>query len=345
MSVIDINALLSEVSAESPCGEDLEYDPAYGELERNAQGTPEQTIGDSVVGGEPPDWRAVRDQATELLRRSKDLRIVVYLLRALARTDGMNGLSDGLALIRGLLERYWDDVHPQLDPEDNNDPTLRVNIITTLCDRDALVNNVREAPLSNSRALGRFGLYDILVANGAVSAPEGEAESVPNMATIDAAFMDTELEELQATSDAVTRSNGDLAAIDGILMEKVGSAQAPDLSALSSLLKEVQVVLNDQLARRGAGNATLAGDGAGEAGTQGIAAARSVSGEITTREDAIRMMDKISDYFQRNEPSSPVPLLMQRAKRLVSKNFMDILRDMAPDGVPQAENIGGIHDE
>ena len=345
MSVIDINALLSEVSAESPCGEDLEYDPAYGELERNAQGTPEQTIGDSVVGGEPPDWRTVRDQATELLRRSKDLRIVVYLLQALTRTDGVNGLSDGLALMRGLLERYWDDVHPRLDPEDDNDPTFRVNIITTLCDRDALLNSVREAKLSNSRALGRFGFHDILVAKGAVPAPEGGAESVPNMATIDAAFTDTELEELQATSDAVTRSNGDLAAIDGVLLEKVGSAHAPDLSALTSLLKEVQAVLNDQLVRRGAGSATLAGDGAGETGTLGTAAAQAASGEISTREDAIRMMDKISEYFQRNEPSSPVPLLMQRAKRLVSKNFMDILRDMAPDGVPQAENIGGIHDE
>jgi len=130
-----------------------------------------------------------------------------------------------------------------------------------------------------------------------------------------------------------------------VLLEKVGSAQAPDLSALSSLLKEVQAILNDQLVRRGAGNATLAGDGAGEAGTLDTSVAQAVSGEISTREDAIRMMDKISEYFQRNEPSSPVPLLMQRAKRLVSKNFMDILRDMAPDGVPQAENIGGIHDE
>jgi type VI secretion system protein ImpA len=36
---------------------------------------------------------------------------------------------------------------------------------------------------------------------------------------------------------------------------------------------------------------------------------------------------------------------MQRAKRLVSKNFIDILRDLAPDGVSQAENVGGVGKE
>jgi len=342
MSVIDVNSLLSEISPDAPCGEDLEYDPAFGELERSAQSTPEQTIGDSVAGGEPPDWRTVRDQATELLGRSKDLRIAVYLLQAMTRTDGVEGLSDGLALLRGLLERYWDEVHPQLDPEDDNDPTFRINTITTLCDRDALLNSVREAPLTNSRGLGRFGLHDIQVAKGELSAPE-DGDEPPNLAMIEAAFTDTELEELQATADAVTRCNGDLVAIDATLMEKVGSSQAPDLGALSALLKEAQTVLNDELVKRGAGDDSIAeGD---DSDAQGAQAVQSVSGVIGTREDAVRMMDKISDYFQRNEPSSPVPLLMQRAKRLVSMDFMDILRDMTPDGVHQAESIGGINDD
>ena len=57
------------------------------------------------------------------------------------------------------------------------------------------------------------------------------------------------------------------------------------------------------------------------------------------------MMDRISEYFQRNEPSSPVPLLMHRAKRLVSMSFMDILKDMAPDGVSQASTVGGVNED
>ncbi len=345
MSVIDVNSLLNEISPDAPTGEDLEYDPAFGELERAAEGKPEQVLGDSTVAAEPADWRTVRNKATELLGRSKDLRVGVYLTRALVNTDGLPGLSDGLSLVRGLLERYWDNVHPRLDPEDDNDPTFRVNTITTLCDRQAMLNSLRSTPLVSSRALGRFGLHDIAVAKGDAPAPaEGEG-SIPDLATIDAAFMDADLEELQATADAVTRCAGDLTAIDAVLMEKIGSTQAPDLDALAVVLKEAQAVLNEHLARRGAVSGEAAAEaGEGEAAAT-VAAARPISGEITTRDDAIRMMDKISNYFERHEPSSPVPLLMQRAKRLVSMNFMDILEDLAPDGVSQAKNIGGIKGE
>jgi type VI secretion system protein ImpA len=57
------------------------------------------------------------------------------------------------------------------------------------------------------------------------------------------------------------------------------------------------------------------------------------------------MIDKICDYFERHEPSSPVPLLLNRAKRLISKDFLEILRDLTPDGVLQAESIGGVTGE
>ena len=68
-------------------------------------------------------------------------------------------------------------------------------------------------------------------------------------------------------------------------------------------------------------------------------------GEIASREDAIRMLDKICEYFDRHEPSSPVPFLLKRAKTLVVKDFMAILLDLAPGGAEQANLIFGIHSE
>ncbi len=82
---------------------------------------------------------------------------------------------------------------------------------------------------------------------------------------------------------------------------------------------------------------------ASEAGV--IAARQAVPGEINSRDDAIRVLDKVCDYFLRHEPSSPVPLLLRRARRLVSKNFMEIMRDMAPEGLPQVEKIRGEGDD
>ena len=341
MSTIDVNSLLNEISPDAPSGEDLEYDPAFGELERAAQGKAEQVIGDSVVAAEPPDWREVRKLATELLGRSKDLRIGVHLARTLTSSEGLPGLADGLSLIRGLLERYWDTVHPQLDPEDNNDPTMRINILVTLVDRDAMLNMVRKAPLVSSRVMGRYSLYDIARAGSGETAGGDDEDPVPDMTTIEAAFMEADLEELQATADAVTRCGGDLAAIDAVLMDKVGAAQAPDLGALAAVLKDAQSQLSKQLVRRGADGGEMATDAAA-GGDVAAAPAKAITGDINSREDAIKMMDKISTFFERTEPSSPVPLLMRRAKRLVSMNFMDVLADMAPDGLKQAKIIGGI---
>ncbi len=55
MARIDAESLLQGVSEELPCGEDLEYDAAFGELERASRGKPEQAMGDTVVAAEPAD--------------------------------------------------------------------------------------------------------------------------------------------------------------------------------------------------------------------------------------------------------------------------------------------------
>ena len=64
-------------------------------------------------------------------------------------------------------------------------------------------------------------------------------------------------------------------------------------------------------------------------------------GPITTRADALLLMDLVRAYYERYEPSSPLPFLIDRARRLADKDFMDILRDLAPDGLSQAQHIAG----
>ena len=66
-----------------------------------------------------------------------------------------------------------------------------------------------------------------------------------------------------------------------------------------------------------------------------------MSGEIRTRQDALRQLDKVIDFLQRTEPGNPAPLLIQRAKRLVGVSFMEIMADLAPDAVGTIETITG----
>jgi type VI secretion system protein ImpA len=307
-----------------------------------AQAKEEQQFGDTTVPAQEPDWRLVKKMAIELLTRAKDLRIAVHLACALIRTDGLPGLTDGLALLRQLIERHWETVHPMLDPEDDNDPTLRVNTVVSLCDRDTTLRGLRDAPLVNSRMVGRFGLRHIEVANG--KAPHQGEEAPPTTNSIDAAFMDCDVEELQQTAGVVATAIEHNEAIETALTDRVGASQAPSLSPLGDLLAEIHGILRVQLARRGIGSpAEQTADADGEASTPG-APARSIEGEINNRQDVLRVMDKICDFYARSEPSSPVPLLIRRAKRLVSMDFMQIVRDLAPDGVTQIETLRGTED-
>ena len=124
------------------------------------------------------------------------------------------------------------------------------------------------------------------------------------------------------------------------LTEKVGAGNGADLTELTEVLESLKGVMADQLAKRGIGD-EAGGEAGGEAGAEGGAAReggggggrRSISGEIGSREDVIRMLDKINDYYERYEPSSPVPIFMTRAKRLATMNFTDLVKDLTPEAV------------
>ncbi|MCY2964693.1 MAG: type VI secretion system protein TssA, partial [Planctomycetota bacterium] len=114
-----------------------------------------------------------------------------------------------------------------------------------------------------------------------------------------------------------------------------------------------KTILTDQLGRRGvlAGGDNTGGDSGSVDSEGGLPAegggrmAQALTGEILTRDDVVKAIDKICEYYARHEPSSPLPLLLKRAKRLSTMSFMEILQDLVPDGVPQAQLFGGTTSE
>jgi type VI secretion system protein ImpA len=340
MSRIDIDRLLEPISEESPCGDDLEYDPEFGELERAARGKAGHEMGDEKIAPEPPDWNEVFDAAEALFARTKDLRVATHLAHASLNLDGVPGLATGLDLINKMLQQYWDDVHPELDAEDDNDPTLRMNSLAPLNGQAQFLASLDRAVLASSKTMGRFGMRDIRLANGEITLPEGDETAIPDLSHIEAAFLDSEQEELTGNADAISQCKDIVKNLEEFARDQVGTEFAPELGALTPELDAIHAKLWEQLARRGVELE------AGEGGPELAAGApASVPGDIRSRDDAIRVLDQVCEYFRKNEPSSPVPLLLQRAKRLIAKDFMEILRDLTPQGVSEAEMIGGLDRE
>ena len=335
MAVIDVEALSAELSPDSPCGEDLEYDPVLANLEIALQGKPEQVMGDNVIEAEPANWKEVKKLSLDLLSRTRDIRFTLYLARALVNTDGLIAFNEGLQLLKGILEQYWDEVHPVLDPEDDNDPTMRVNALIALCDKDGFIKEIEHAPLVTSKVLGSFSLHDIHIVNGTVAPPKTD-KPLPEASHIDGAFMEAEIEELTAMSEAVASAVENVKAIEALVTEKIGSSQAPSLESCVKCLDDISKEMSQRLSLRGV---NVEGEEEAEGG--GAPAQQRIAGEISCREDVVRTLEKICEYYHRSEPSSPVPLLLQRAKKMVTMNFVDIVKDMAPAGIGEVTTIVG----
>ncbi len=336
MAAVDVESLLAPLAPDAPCGENLEYDAEFTAFERALQGKPEVQYGATLVAAEPPDWKAARSQALALFLRTRDLRVAVPLAQALLHADGLGGFADGLRVVAGLLQSAWVGVHPQLDPADGNDPTMRVNSLAALCDANGTLKAVREAFLVSSRVHGRFSLRDLELA----SAEAVEGVTRPEPTVIDAAFMDAELGELQAVAAALAASIEQSTLIENTLQSHVGAAQALDLTPLRSLLSRARAAVAERIGRRA--DAPQVTEGAAVGPAAAVGARPVMAGDIGSRDDVIRMLDVICEYYRQAEPSSPVPLMLKRARRLVPMGFHEIIADLAPDGLGQVEKILGV---
>lgn len=341
MAVLDIELLLKPVSDDAPCGRDLEYEQPFLALQELARGKPEQAIGDKIRAAQEPAWPNVRDAARDLFASTKDLRVAGILYLALVKTAGVAGLEAGLGVMRTLLERYWDQLYPLLDAEDDNDPTFRVNSLIAALVGEEVLRAQRQAALVESRQFGKHSLRGWRIATGVIKVEEG-ADPATDLTKIDAAFSDAPLESLSQMAALVGAAVDHLNAIQHILLDKADGIP-DDLKPLSADLRDMKSLVDGHLEKRGVNIGAAPGDAAAaEGGDASGVPAQSLSGVIRNRSDVLTTIDKICDYYAKAEPSSPVPLLLQRAKRLVNKDFMEILRDLTPAGLTEAELIGGL---
>ena len=125
-----------------------------------------------------------------------------------------------------------------------------------------------------------------------------------------------------------------------VFSERASEGQTPDVSGFRAVLGNIHKRVQEYLAKRGHGEAV--DESAAVAGTEQKKGGISLSGDIKSVQEALLALDKVCQYFDRHEPSSPVPLLLRRAQRLVSKNFLEVVKDFCPDGMKQVEMIGGV---
>lgn len=312
-----------------PCGENLEETPLMASIDAD------QLFGQPVPLDPTLPWPEIKARAVEALGKSKDFRLLTYLAAALLRTDGLLPFLDTLGVASRWLAENWAEVYPLID----EDAIVRRNALSGFADPHAVLDPLRRAPLVSSRQHGRFSFRDVEMASG--QAQPAEDEAVPDQRLIDSAFASVPLDSLVAVQQGLAAAMTALEEIDARMRSDGGSDAAPDVERLRTQLARMDIVARKQLAARPDAAGLVEADGAGE-GDAAQAGGPAAVGAIRNRQDAVRAMEAVAEFFRQNEPSSPIPLLLERAARLVSKSFLDVLADMAPDAVAQARAAGGL---
>jgi type VI secretion system protein ImpA len=322
--------------AAAPCGPDLEYDNQFLALQAAIAGKPETQF----APAEPPDWRGALGLSEELLDRSRDLRIAIAWMLAAIHAQGFEMLAPGLRLLEGLLAGLWDHLHPMPDPEDK-DPFARVNALTLLRENDGLVGTLRAARIAEDRALGRVTGRSVEVACGLSPARPDEKEPGREQITqMLAGYVREQPEVRGAARDAVET----LDRIVKLAAQRL-AGDAPDLKPVAALLRAILSLMPPEPKAAPEPASPDAGTGDGGAAAADASPRRGLSGEITTREEAIRAIEMVCAYLERAEPTNPATLFLRRAGQLISADFMELVRMLAPQALPDVARIVGIDPE
>ncbi|WP_109399627.1 type VI secretion system protein TssA [Proteus sp. TJ1640] len=336
-----IGSLLTPISPENPCGDNLEYDAEFMKLEQFTEGKTEQQFGDTIIPAELPDWAAVERIASNLLSRTKDLRVMSYLTLAWTQLRGLQGYLDGLQLIYSAIEQYWPQLYPLLDEEGENDPIYRINALALLGDNSPLTYAVRSAPFikgSNSE----LSLRDACsLLDGSKQELEHFPDGLPRLRS--------ELgNPLQENVQLIAPITDSLAKLRHAIVLLLDESALPEMA----LLLDGFDVLSQAIVQA---NSITDVDSEPECILDPLATPLSDDaisltpiefgyGKVQSRADAMHLLEKVKEYFVQYEPSHPAPLMIDRLQKLINLNFMQIMQDLAPDSLRQLETILGTQE-
>jgi type VI secretion system protein ImpA len=209
-SLIDVDALMAPIPGATPVGSDPRYLPAVDRI-KAARREAESEAG---TASEQAKWAAVADLSAEVLQNSaKDLQCAVWLTEALARVEGFRGAEAGFAVLRRLLETWWDGCFPAVDAEDPEPLAFRLGIMTWLEERMPQV--LKGVPVTGPPNAYTLLHYDATQRTGKERQALTE-DGWPTTEQFEAALFASPLPFLEQALDAVRTCEAELTALERV---------------------------------------------------------------------------------------------------------------------------------
>ncbi len=315
---MDVEALLAPVSEDAPAGQDLSYDNDRSLIEAAFDVVPE--------GEESPhDLRETVRQITAQSARTKDVWLAIYLTRAGAKLGQLETVVAGTQMLAGLFERYWDTVHPTLDEYGFQGRKGPCESLTRIGE---FLGPLRRTILIEHPRLGRYSGSDF-----ERFATEGDTADGYGM--FRAAIDDTPTETIQGAIDQLDQMRDAIRRADGVLTANAegdtGTNFQPTYEAIEAMRRALAPFAGIEP------DPVVEGEAGGR--SDGDSSSARIGGKVDSRDDVIRALDAVADYYARREPGSPVPVALRRVRAWVTMDFMAVMEDIVPNGINEARTV------
>jgi type VI secretion system protein ImpA len=354
--------ILAPIPGDAPAGEDLRLDATpqstyYRLRDARAAARAQERAGENdpaVSDAESGHWRTVQQLATEALQsHTKDIEIAAWLTECLTRHEGLAGLVQGAAILKGLIGLFWDaHLYPKADP---TDPEARLLAITGLsgADRDgSLLPPLRKTVLfeRDDGTPVTFWMYErskeISVLQASGQTVKGVAASIPSFADLEATAQGRGRQALLAVGREAARGLVAWRELEGAIAKIVTADHAPSTSRLRGLLETLQRTVERYIPANEFVDAPQVLTDPESTDTEPLedAPARVVVAPRFTagRDSMLDQVLQIAETFRRNEPNSPFGYTLEEAVRRARLPWPDLLREMLPDSAPRSNILMGF---
>ncbi len=331
--------LLKPVPGENPGGANLRYAPVYDQIREARREEDDSIQGVWQRQVKTADWPLTIKLASDVLaNKSKDLQIAGWLTEALVHREGYEGLFQGLVLLRGLLEGFWDTLWPEVE---DGDLELRA---TPLAWVSSQLNTALRRVAITSEGYDWFRYKESLSVPSEEDASNDDHKAQIRRAGVqdgkltpeqwNSAFESTSREFYDSTAKEIAGALESLVALEALCQEKFGDA-SPGFGSMRQTLEEVGNTVRILLLKKGgpleapaaveepeeeeapAAPAVEASTGAAAAAAPARAprAKAAASPEPESVEDAAARVAAIARWYRTQDALSPVPYLLLRALR------------------------------
>ena len=330
---LELEALLKAISVEAPCGMDCSFSNEFHAIKKaKTQDDPLLDQGDWIAEPKQADWNFVNSKATELLtERTKDIRLYSWLIEAWSKLYGFEGVAKGLELTQRSLSDFWMLLHPEIEDDDLDQ---RLGLLQGLINQ--LPVSIKNIPVVNASPFYSLIDYEALLHQQNLRRKHTEDNDEVNLNSSFEQFEQAlfnssksfQYKNYQTYLEILKQWNILKDVLNGLM-----GLDAPSFALIDSQLESIysnlkKIYKADAFGSLEEDTNKINPESGTKISPEVIHSPIEIESTITTRhpqkfqpqlqnhvanrEQAMQVLQDIADYFQTNEPHSPVSYMLHK---------------------------------